>query len=394
MRRRAAGFRAGRKRPALTLKPLIPTSTPAPEGSRTRFAAAGSIVLLVGFVLAFAVRLQLLRESPGNYDTDSYEEVLEIVERGGDPYRETERYNYSPIWSVFLRVAAGISHATGWSLILAVGLLLLLFDSLTAVVLHRLVARTAGRERGLFAALLFFANPVSVLVSSWHVQFDGVSIFFLALAVSCAAREAPRRSCTVVSLSASLLAKHVTWFHPLLFGVKGKLGKPAVLVTLVPYLVFGISFLPYASSWREIRAHVFEYTGLRSLYGTDFVLLLPGVPDWLPVFLFLSAVGAAIFLLRRVEIARASLLLFLVLLVFIPGISRQYFVWPIALGSLFPSPGYFLYTLVATVSFLQLSGSSGPDVGFGPGWYGPWWAAIVWLLWEVRLLRAAKAARG
>lgn len=347
----------------------------------------------MGFVLAFAVRLQLLRESPGNYDTRSYEEVIEIVERGGDLYRETERYNYSPVWSVFLRAAAGLARATGWSLIFAVGLLLLFFDSLTAVVLHGLVARKAGRERGLFAALLFFANPVSVLVSSWHVQFDGVSIFFLVLAVDCASREVSRRSCTVASLSASLLVKHVTWFHPLLFGMKGKLGRPALLVTLVPYLVFGVSFLPYAASWREIRAHVFDYTSLRSLYGTDFVLLLPGVPDWLPVFLFLCAVGAAIYLLRRVEIARASLLLFLVLLVFIPGISRQYFVWPVALGSLFPSPGYFLYTLVAAVSFLQLSGSSGPDVGFGPGWYGPWWAAIAWFLWEVRLHRAVKDAR-
>jgi hypothetical protein len=370
---------------------LIPESTPSRGESRARSTTAGSIVLIAGFALVFAVRLVLLRESPGNYDTRSYEEVVGILERGGDLYRETDRYNYSPVWSVLLRGAGRVARTTGWSLPFVVGLLLLSFDSLTAAVLHRLVARRTSRERGLLAALLFFGNPVSVLVSSWHVQFDGVSIFFLVLAVSFATREVPRPSATVASLSASLLVKHVTWFHPLLFGVRGKLGRPAVLATLVPYCLFGISFLPYASSWREIRANVFEYSGLRSLYGFDVALLLPGMPDWLPVLLFLGAAGVSVVLLRRVEISRASLLLFLVLLVFIPGISRQYFVWPIALGSLFPSPGYLLYTLVASASFLQLSGPSGSDAGFGPGWYGPWWAAIAWLLWEMRSLRAARA---
>lgn len=340
-----------------------------------------------------AVRLVLLRETPGNFDTRSYEEVAGIVERGGDLYRETDRYNYSPVWSVVLQGAARVARATGWTLAYAVGLLLLFFDSLTAAVIHGIVARRTSRERGLFAALLFFANPVSVLVSSWHVQFDGVSIFFLVLGVSFATREVPRPSATVASLSASLLVKHVTWFHPLLFGTRNKLGRPAVLATLVPYLVFGISFLPYASSWREIRADVFEYSGLRSLYGLDVALLFKGVPDWLPVLLLVAAVGTSVILLRRVEVARASLLLFLVLLIFIPGISRQYFVWPIALGSLFPGPGYFLYSLVACASFVQLSSSSGSDAGFGPGWYGPWWAAIAWLLLEVRSLRAARTVR-
>jgi len=47
---------------------------------------------------------------------------------------------------------------------------------------------------------------------------------------------------------------------------------------------------------------------------------------------------------RSVEIARASLLLFLVILVFAPGFGRQYCVWPIALGwALLAGVGGFVY---------------------------------------------------
>ncbi len=213
----------------------------------------------------------------------------------------------------------------------------------------------------------------------------------LTLAVLFASGRVERPGATLASLSASVLAKHMTWFHPVLFALKGKLGKPRVLTVLVPYLVFGLSFVPYLRFWKDIRANVFEYRGLRSLYGIDALLLIPGVPDWLATAIFAIAATAALILLRRVEIARASLLLFLTVLVFSPGIGRQYFVWPIALGSLFGGPGYFVYTAVSAASIFQLARPAGEDIAFGPGWYGPWWAAIGWLLWEVRELRSLRS---
>lgn len=350
-------------------------------------------LLSFGFAFTLAIRLLLLANCQGNYDTASYEEVVRILERGGDVYRETERYNYSPAWSLLLRLAAGLANGTGWTLTFVVGVFLTLFDSLTAVILYRIGSQRFDRDRGLLVALLFFANPVSVLVSSWDVQFDGIAIAFLVLAVFWAVRGVPSPPGAIAGLSLSLLAKHLTWFHPLLFAASGALGTRPFLAAFVPYLLFAMSFLPWASSWREIADHVFRHSGLRSLYGLDFLLLVPGVPDWLPLLLFVVAVGAAVYFLRRVELTRASLMLFLVVLVFIPGISTQYFVWPIALGSLFPGAGYVLYTLVATASFVQISGTSGPDSGFGPGWYGPWWASIVWLLLEIRRERNPRRAR-
>jgi hypothetical protein len=346
----------------------------------------------LAFVLALALRLTLLLGFPGNYDTASYEEVITILERGGDLYADTSRYNYSPVWSLVLRSAQALSKVIGSDLVVAVGLLLLLADGLTAALLFRIAAARRGRSAGFGAALLFFANPVSVLISSAHGQFDNLPILFLLVALLAAQRRPARRVPILAALSASLLVKHVTAFHPLLFARRRERGGAGLGAAVVPYLAFALSFLPYLASLQGIRSHVLEYSGLRSLYGTDALLLIPGVPDWVPVAVFIPAAGLAVFVLRNVELGRASLLLFLVILIFAPGISRQYFVWPIALGSLFGGPGYFVYTAVSAASIFQLARPAGEGIAFGPGWYGPWWAAIGWLLWEVRELRGLRSA--
>jgi len=359
-------------------------------GAGERDSPAPRFFFLV-FALAIVLRLTLLLGFSGNYDTASYEEVITILERGGDLYADTDRYNYSPVWSLVLRSAQALSEVIGSDLAVAVGLLLLLADGLTAAVLFRIAAARRGRSAGLGAALLFFANPVSVLISSAHGLFDNLSILFLLLALLAAQGRPARRVPILAALSASLLVKHVTAFHPLLFTRRRERGGAGLGAAVVPYLVFALSFLPYLASFQSIRSHVLEHSGLRGLYGSDALLLIPGVPDWVPMAVFVLAAGLAVFVFRNIELGRASLLLFLVILIFAPGISCQYFVWPIALGSLYPGPGYLLYSVVASASILHLSRPSGGEDAFGPGWFGPWWAAIVWLLFELRRFRGGNS---
>jgi len=85
---------------------------------------------------------------------------------------------------------------------------------------------------------------------------------------------------------------------------------------------------------------------------------------------------------------RACLLLFLVLLVFLPGIAEYYFVWPIALGSLFGGPGYAVFTLVVSAFFLGSPDALGLALTHLPGWHGLWFGAVLWLLWELRRLQS------
>jgi len=358
------------------------------------------LVLAAGFAAALALRLAFLAASAGNYDTASYEEVARTVRSGGDPW-STDRYNYSPVWAGVLVGLRHVAGATGVSLATAVGVLLLAGDGATAALLARL---GGGGRAGARAALLFFANPVSILVSSHHRAFDGLALLLLLAALLALRREQLRPGRVVAALAGSLLVKHVAAFHPLLFlrnpagraaegeGPRRRGLSPAAVAAV--YAVFAASFLPFLGAWPAIRRNVLLYGGLGGLYGTDALLLVPGVPFWVPRVLFAAAVIAAVVVLRkrRIETARASLGLFLVVLLFLPGIGRQYFVWPIALGALFPGAGYAIYTVVATAALVAIAGLA-PSLAHLPGWYGVWWAALLWLLLEARGAAAAEPAR-
>jgi hypothetical protein len=338
----------------------------------------------IAFAAALALRLAMFSRFSENYDTQSYTEVVRTVEAGGRPW-DTGRYNYSPVWAGVLVALSSAARSGGASLSSAVGVLMLVVDATTSVVLYRLAG---GEGRGAGAALLYFANPVAVYLSSVHRSFDAFAILFLLAAIGAARLRPVRSGAVAAALSASLLVKHVAAFHPLLFLRSRRRPGLGVVAASAPYAVFLLSFVPFRSSWPQIAREVFAYGGLGGIYGTDVLLLIPGVPFWVPRALFAAAAIAALWLLRRadIEIARASLVLFLVALVFLPGIGRQYFVWPIALGALFPGAGYLVYSVVATVALVGISGQA-PGIAFLPGWYGVWWAALLWLAFEIRSLR-------
>jgi hypothetical protein len=353
-----------------------------PDAPRVRIALAA------GFLAAAALRIGFLVSFTPNWDTEAYSAVVRTLESGGTLYRDTTHYNYSPTWALTLRVLARIAGKGAISFERVVGAFLLLVDSITAWLLFRVARDVLGRRRetAAGAALLFFANPVSVFVTGFHAQFDGFAIAFLVLAIWFSGRTPGRPVAATAALAGSLLAKHVTAFHPLVFLRGREAGRRGLALPLVllPYAVFLASFLPYWNVRGAVFEKVFGYGSLSEDYGTAMLRKLPGVPGWAPTALFFAAAIVAVLSLRKVEPARASLLLFLVLLVFAPGVAEYYFVWPIALGSLFGGAGYAVFTLVVSAFFLGSPDGLALPLAHLPGWHGIWFATVLWLLWEVR----------
>lgn len=352
--------------------------------------------LLFGLVLV--LRLVIASEFRGNYDSQSYLIAASATLLGHNPYAVTDRYNYSPVWAL---VVAGVFRLAGGDaplFILLVGLLLIGVDAASAWLVHRIARDRLGRspEDSRRAALLFFANPVSVVVSCGHGQFDGLAVLFLLVAILAATgKEARGRTAAVLAgLSASILVKHVTAFHPLLFwrglrrgGVhRGGLSLPLLAV---PYVLFAASFWPYRSAYRQILTNVVFYgarasgemqhaSGWLSLvsFGTD--------PLHLSLVVFLATVAAVVWMTRDLDLPRASLILFLSNLTFLPSAAPQYFVWPIALGSLYAGPGYAVFTAAAALCHSAFAGSLGIAWPIQVTMTGAWFAGLVWLFDELR----------
>ena len=354
---------------------------------------AGMAVAGAGFVAALAVRAAFLAGQAGTYDLVSWRIAISLLRSGRDLYLETSRYNYSPLWAGVLYLLDGLSGVLKLSLPLLLSLFLLGVDIATAALVRTLALRRGKSElAAFFLALLFFANPVSVIVSSRLYTFDNLSIAFLLLALLFRRSSGARPAATAGWLSLSLIAKHITWFHPLLFARRRGSPRLSWRAALAPYALFLISFAPFWRQWAGIREHVFGYRGLSEPYGIDALRFVSWLPRQTTTIVFVLAALAAVYFLAKVELDRACLLLFLVLLIFTPGICPYYFVWPVALGALFPSAGYFVYTVVITAFFVNSPDVLKIELPHLPGWSGCWFATVFWLLWEIRGLRSAGRA--
>jgi hypothetical protein len=347
------------------------------------------------FALVLVLRVALCAQPRVTYDAISYTLVAEAVAAGQNVYAATSRYNYSPLWS---GVVAGLWRIAGGRdllFVLLVGLILTAGDAATARLL-RGMARDGGAPEaaGRRIALLFFANPVSVLVSCYLRQFDGLSILFLLVAIRALSRQRRRDSWgAAAALSASLLIKHVTVLHPLLFWRRWRTGGLPLPLVLAPYAVFGLSFAPFLAASGAILDNVLLYgTGLRGLGGQRpggiaSLLAFPDGARGVPFLILLAGVAVAVALGRRVSLARGALLLFLAELVFAPGFAAQYLLWPMALGSLAPSAGYVLLTTLGA-AFMVGEGRL-LELPVAVTAMAAWTAALIWLLQEGRFALAA-----
>lgn len=357
--------------------------------NRTRFLLLFGLVLVLRIAIASGFR--------GNFDTQSFFIVVHAVETGQNVYAATDRYNYSPLWSYILTGVWRIAAPSPWNFVLLLGLLQTAADAASAALVVGIARRrlVMGPEAARRCGLLFFANPVSVLVSCAHGQFDGLSILFLLAALFLVSETASRGRKVAIAgmLALSLLVKHVTLFHPLLFSRRReRAGLPDSLV-LAPYLVFAASFLPFLSAAGPILRNVVLYPGrlgggvLQKAGGLSAFLEFGA---FIPIgfsIVMLAGIAWVFHQIRHIELARSCLVLFLALMTLSPAFAVQYLVWPLALGALFPSAAYGLFTLAGA-----LYHSSAPE-SLAILWpvratsLGTWLAAAFWFITEMALVR-------
>jgi hypothetical protein len=157
--------------------------------------------------------------------------------------------------------------------------------------------------------------------------------------------------------------------------------------TLVPlaYLLPALLFIPYARQWRAIFDRLLVYSSVPRSYGfSEFVV---NDARWAPVMSaidFAAALAAAL-ALGKEPLPRACLLLFLVILLFAPGLGSQYLIWPITVGALFGGCRFFLFS-AASIAWTLGSAYEIPGSG---RWIGHliWLSCGFWALGELRHLR-------
>ena len=349
------------------LRPLLlwrPPGSPPDQWLGTRQLAVGWVVAAA--VLGIAARL-LAATQGHNYDIESYWIVAGIVDEGGNVYAETHRYNYGPAWFFVLGAIKELAELFADPF---VAFRYLVPTLLSAVDLW--IAFMLARRFGRLTATLFLLNPVVILITGYHSQFDNLAVA-VGLAAMLLLERADRSdggrmerrwwTAGVVVLGLSLVVKHLLVVLPVWLAMRQRsLKRSAVMLVLPPAILVG-SFLPFvAEGGSGIVANVIEY---RSAENAPFHgWLLPRLLQRhvSEVMLF----GGVLLLLglawrRRPPVEQ--LLLYTVAVVLLsPGLYNQYLAIPAAAMAAFMNVGYLAY-IAASTAYLVADGSNLGNLG-------------------------------
>ena len=142
------------------------------------------LFLILVALIARLLPLLLLPVGAG-YDIDSFKLVSDAFLNGEEVYTSAARgrHPYLPLQMYILGATTYLSRTTPLPFIVWLKIPSLLADILISVIIFKAFQRwgePAGRA--LFWALLFALNPISILVSSYHGQFDSIPVLLLLLA--------------------------------------------------------------------------------------------------------------------------------------------------------------------------------------------------------------------
>jgi hypothetical protein len=370
----------------------------------------------LGAVLAAALVVRLLPILASDRivaDVLRYQKAARhVLDVSWNPYLAPRLYPYPPLWIWLEAGSEWLARATGLSFAVLVKLPVLMADLGIVLVLARWShARWAPDERvAQRAAWLFALHPVSILVTSFHGQFDSVMLLFVLLALRF--HDAGRFDASALSLSAAIATKSFPVLLLPFFIVSGAPSR-ALRFVLVATVPVALLLLPYAIAdsgalARELIGYagvadfgwIGAWRGLRWM-GTG-ALARSEAAHWptsiaAAKYLFLAAYAAGLwaFSTRRVRwtLTQATLGLFLAFLTLYGAISAQYLLWPVVVGALLPTLWFALYSAAATLALVGFYLFLAPGVltAGGPGPLGPHAAGVLWACGAAAVLAASAA---
>jgi hypothetical protein len=316
---------------------------------KSRHFSRSNCWLLAVLVIGLGARLWVATRGH-NFDMTSYMIVADITHHGGNVYVETDRYNYGPVWFEILH-----------SLYLLAGHHMMAFRYLIAFFLSLVdvgVFFILRRKFGDITACLFFLNPISIIITGFHSQFDNLAILLGLVAVLLIGDEFEKpihgkRLSGLLILGLSLMTKHLLFAFPFWLAVKQKGFSEKLKMILVPNLVFAFGFVPYWFEGRhEIIQNVFLYRSQINEYFYSMFVPVDIQQMFNGQMLWLFLLGIFAFIYRRRNSLESLLLYTCLLVMATPALVNQYLAIPVPFVAVNLNPFTILFTIVGTLHLL------------------------------------------
>lgn len=350
-----------------------------------------SLAALV-FAIALLIRLVPVLALPrgAEYDIESFRRVAETFLAGEGVYSSpvvAGRHPYLPFQVYLIGMAMWFAKGTGLPFVAAVKLAPILADAGLVVLIFYAVRQLRNSTVLAFISSLLYAfNPVSILVSAYHGQFDAESTFLLTLSwYLWRFSNRPKRRVVLSALILGFAILNKTWpalFLPIFLLRLGS-GKRCLTYSLITLAVPVIFTVLYVIIFREdpspLLRRALTHAGVPGWWGPGAVVNIlretvgwgERVLNWLTMYsrwLVFIGVGLACWITRRQDSIEALTTAILVLYVSTSGFGVQWLIWVIpfalmagdvrgidwyVLGHLvFLIPAYYGYNLDQTLSNL------------------------------------------
>jgi hypothetical protein len=284
------------------------------------------------------------------YDIESFRLVTDALLGGDEVYTSVlGRHPYLPFQMYIMGAMSFLAQVTGLPYVFAIKLPAILADvALTALIYKALTDDGQQLETASFFALLYALNPVSLLVTAYHGQFEAITLLLLVLAwFFWHFGRRTRRS--GIALGFAILNK--TWpvvFLPIVLmrlrERRERLGY-TLLAIGVPILFILAYLIIFSADPLPMLRRALSHRGVAGYWGPGAILAPAAIqiPDLQPLvdglvglrnWLLLLAVGFALWHTRRQPALDALLTLLLSLFVVTVGFGIQWLVWLVPFGLL------------------------------------------------------------
>lgn len=328
------------------------------------FSKKQIFVLAALLVSGLLLRISIATLFYGTYDTASWTRILDHWHLHLSPYDVDRRYSYSPIWFWILSAASMANGFLKWPPYVLVKLPLILADTAILVLLLKYASAEKRSFQSVFmAGALFFLNPVSVLNTAYHSQFDNIACLFCLFACywmrpGGAAPRSRWPSMTAFSIGASV--KHWLFLVTPVFAFRQKTFSGKALFFLTAPIFFLLTLAPYFLNRDPyVVQNVFldSTIHLRTTPHSGWPLVTHELFHWgtngvsrLNPLIYLAHLGLAYFLAKKSYDLVDSLIIYLLFFYSTSVyVAPQYSLWVIPFAALRKDKTFFGYSLITTV---------------------------------------------
>lgn len=214
-------------------------------------------------------------------------------------------------------------------------------------------------------AVVFFLNPVSIIITGYHNQFDTIAVLFALLSILYINEEesfSKKDIFAILFLSLSLMTKHILFLLPVFILLTNNIPlKKRIVYAIVPPVVFLLSFAPFAiqnnAALQGIINNVFLYRSFNNAPLLDILYKQIGFPSGPRIYVYGIMMLVPAWLVRREKYEHILLIYLIAMVSFSSAIANQYLAIPMAaLCVLYVKPWHNVY-MIATRIYLLLDGN-------------------------------------